>query len=200
MVGKLQSKYVDIEYTSGKFKSKIHITIHAIDDSISLLSLGRMQVQNANPADEIIPGIWLGSYRATGGQWLSSHTIACVFNCTKDIAFHPSIPVKYRVPVDDNLKDEEIRNLELWSYEIVFKMLQEYKKGKPILVHCAAGMQRSAACVAMFLIILKHMKPDEAIAYIQSKRPIAFRPAVNFRKAIDSFYESYQKDNTSRYI
>ena len=160
-----------------------------------------MQFEDANPADEIIPGIWLGSYKAASNpQWLANNRIGCVFNCTKDIAFHPTTPVKYRVPVDDNLKDEEIRNLELWSYEIVFKLLKEYKKGKPILVHCAAGMQRSAACMAMFLITLKHMKPIEAITYIRSKRPIAFRPAVNFRKAIDSFYESYQKEKTSRYI
>jgi protein-tyrosine phosphatase len=102
--------------------------------------------------------------------------------------------------VDDNLKDEEIRNLELWSYEIVYKLLHEYKIGQPILVHCAAGMQRSAACVAMVLIILKNMKPSDAIDYIRSKRPIAFRPAVNFEKAIHGFYQSYKTDANTKYI
>jgi rhodanese-related sulfurtransferase len=160
-----------------------------------------MKFEDANPADEILPGIWLGSIKAaTNPRWLSEHNIACVFNCTKDIALYPSIERKYRIPVDDNLKEEEIRNLELWSYEIVFKMLQEYKTGQPILVHCAAGMQRSAACMAMFLIVVKHMKPSDAVDYIRSKRPIAFRPAVNFKGAIDGFYNSYQKDFNNRYI
>ena len=160
-----------------------------------------MQFEDANPADEILPGIWLGSYKAASSEhWLSEHGIKCVFNCTKDIAFHPSIPKKYRVPVDDNLKEEEIRNLELWSYEIVYKLLKEYKAGQPILVHCAAGMQRSAASMAMFLIVLKNMKPSEAIAYIRSKRPIAFRPAVNFEKAIHGFYQSYKNDTLSQFI
>lgn len=160
-----------------------------------------MNFEDANPADEILPGIWLGSIKAaTNPHWLSEHNIACVFNCTKDIALHPSVARKYRIPVDDNLKEEEIRNLELWSYEIIVKMLNEYKLGQPILVHCAAGMQRSAACVAIFLIVVKHMKPSDAIEYIRSKRPIAFRPAVNFRKAIDGFYESYIKNYNNLYI
>jgi rhodanese-related sulfurtransferase len=161
----------------------------------------RKQFEEANPADEIIPGIWIGSQKAAlNKDWLSQHRISSVFNCTKDIPFYPNVTKKFRIPVDDNLKEEEIRNLELWSYEIVFKMLQEYKTGQTILVHCAAGMQRSAASVAMFLIVLKNMKPSEAIAYIRSKRPIAFRPAANFKPAIDGFYESYKSDNNRQYF
>lgn len=159
------------------------------------------EFEKANPADEIIPGIWIGSHKAALNQhWLSEHHIASVFNCTKDIAFHPSIANKYRIPVDDNLKEEEIRNLELWSYEIVYKMINEYKKGQPILVHCAAGMQRSAASVAMFLIALKNMKPQEAVDYIRSRRPIAFRPAVNFKQSIEGFYNSYKSDGNRQII
>jgi protein-tyrosine phosphatase len=105
-----------------------------------------------------------------------------------------NIPRKYRVPVDDNLQPEEIRNLELWSYEIVYKMTREYQTGQPMLIHCAAGMQRSAACVAMFLIATKNMTPDQAISYIRARRPIAFRPSANFREAIEGFYRSYQRD------
>jgi len=150
---------------------------------------------DANPADEILPGLWLGSIKAaTSTQWLGEQGIKAVFNCTKDIIFPPNIHRKYRVPVDDNLQRAEIRNLELWSYEIVFKMIREYKTGDPILVHCAAGMQRSAACVAMFLIATRNMRPDQAMEFIQERRPIAFRPAANFQQAIEGFYTSFQKD------
>jgi protein-tyrosine phosphatase len=117
-----------------------------------------------------------------------------VFNCTKDIPFLPTVQRKYRVPVHDNLQTHEIRNLELWSYEIVMKMTREYKTGQPLLVHCAAGMQRSAACVAMFLIATHSMTPDQAIEFIRSKRAIAFRPWANFRPAIEGFYTAYQRD------
>jgi hypothetical protein len=149
----------------------------------------------ANPADEIVPGLWLGNRTAALDQrWQGEKGIKCVFNCTKDIPFLPTVQRKYRVPVDDNLQADEIRNLELWSYEVVYKMTREYQTGQPLLVHCAAGMQRSAACVAMFLMATRNMNPDQAIEFIRSKRGIAFRPWANFRPAIEGFYNSYQRD------
>jgi len=155
-----------------------------------------MEIQGIpyNNADEIIPRLWLGNRKAAlDTDWLGVKGIKCVFNCTKDIPFVPSVQRKYRVPVDDNLQAEEIRNLELWSYEIVYKMTREYKTGQPILVHCAAGMQRSAACVAMFLMATQNMTPDQAIRYIRSIRRIAFSPGANFRSAMEGFYDSYQR-------
>lgn len=146
-------------------------------------------------ADEILPGLWLGNrYAALDPKWHSEKQIKCVFNCTKDIPFLQSVQRRYRVPVDDNLEPEEIRNLELWSYEIVYKMTREYQTGQPMLVHCAAGMQRSAACVALFLIATRNMTPQQAIDFIKEKRRIAFHPNANFGKALDGFYESYQRD------
>ena len=154
-----------------------------------------------NPADEIIPNLWLGNRAAAlDRRWLDQKGIKSVFNCTKDIPFVPQIQRKYRVPVDDNLEAQEIRNLEHWSYEVVMKMTREYRTGQPMLVHCYAGMQRSAACTAMFLIATRNMNPDQAISYIQSKRDIAFRPSANFRPAIEGFYASYQRDIAPKII
>ena len=156
-------------------------------------------VANANPADEVIPGLWLGSrYAALNGDYLKEKRIRAVFDCTKDIPFHTSIPRQYRVPVDDNLQPEEIRNLELWSYEIVYKIAMEMrraeKEGTAVLVHCAAGMQRSAASVAMYLIATKGMTTDEAMRFIRSKRSIAFTPAANFEASIRGFEAAFARD------
>jgi hypothetical protein len=148
----------------------------------------------ANPADEIVPGLWLGNRTAAlDAKWQGEKGIKCVFNCTKDIPFLPNVQRKYRVPVDDNLQANEIRNLELWSYEVVYKLNNEYKEGHPILVHCAAGMQRSPAVIAMFLIALAGMTHEQAILFIQSKRPVAFFMNANFLPAIKGFEESLQK-------
>jgi hypothetical protein len=155
----------------------------------------------ANAADEILPNLWLGSrIAALDPMWLGQKGIKCVFNCTKDIPFVDTIQRRYRVPVDDNLQDQEIRNLGFWSYEIVFKMTREYATGQPILVHCAAGMQRSAACIAMFLVATKGLTPEEAIKYIQERRPIAFRPFANFKDSIQHFYDTFQKDTVNNLI
>jgi len=144
------------------------------------------------PANEILPGLWLGNRAASQNvDWLRENNITAVFNATKDIPFAPGTVSMYRIPVDDNLQEDEIRNMELWSWEIVFKVLNEYNKGNRILVHCAAGMQRSAAIVAMVLIARYRCTTEEAIKYIQNKRPIAFFNQANFYKAIKNFEKSF---------
>ena len=144
--------------------------------------------QRRNDADEIIPRIWLGNYRAsTDEDFIRKNNINVVFNCTKDLPFSYSIPIKFRVPVDDNLQEAEIRNLELWAAEIAHKILMEYNKGHTILIHCMAGMQRSAACVAFFLIVHEEMHALDEMAFIKQRRSIAFHPSANFGRSIDYF-------------
>lgn len=147
-----------------------------------------------NDADLIVPGLWLGNAKASmDEEFLRKNNITCIFNCTKNEPFHSYSKKRYRVPVDDNLKQDEIRNMELWSYEIVYKLAREHKN-ENVLVHCYAGMQRSAAVVAMYLIARYNMKKDNAIAFVRRKRPIAFWPFVNFEKSIQGFQDAYEKD------
>ena len=156
-------------------------------------------VERANPADEILPGLYLGSrYAALNGEYLASKRIVSVFNCTKNILFDSSIKRQFRVPVDDSLEQPDIRNLELWSYELVYRIAAEYrlarKNDNAVLIHCAAGMQRSAASVAMYLIATQGMTTDQAVAYIRSKRSIAFQPEINFEDSIRGFEASFNKE------
>lgn len=144
-----------------------------------------MEDENAH---EILPRLWLGNIKAaTDEDFIRKHHITTVFNCTKNLPFSPSIPIKYRIPVDDNLKEEEIRNMELWSAEIAYKILAEYLDGKTVLVHCAAGKQRSAASVAFMLIVHLKMRGRDAMDFIHERRPITFLPRANFERAIDYF-------------
>ena len=149
----------------------------------------------ANNADQIIPNVWLGNLRAAHDEaFLRNANIQTVFNCTKDAPFHASIRRRYRIPVDDNLQEQEIRNLELWSYETVYKLLQEYKQGRPVLIHCHAGMQRSPAVTVMFLMVLYRMSVDQAKGYVKQKRPIVFFPQANFEQAMRGFERSLTKN------
>ena len=148
----------------------------------------------ANPADEILPGLWLGNIVASqSGEFLQGKSIKAVFNCTKNIPFYEGSRTLYRIPVDDNLQEEEIRNMELWSFEAVYKLRLEHKKG-PVLVHCHAGMQRSACIVAMYLIAIKGLQVEQAITYIKQRRPIAFTPGVNFLRSIQGFERTYDRE------
>jgi len=120
-------------------------------------------------------------------EFLKANNISVVFNCTKDLPFHNSIVKRYRVPVDDNLENVEINHMQAWAPEIVAKLLREYNAGHTILVHCFAGMQRSACVVAMTLIALLKKTSDEVMPFIREIRPIAFFPAANFERAIRGF-------------
>jgi protein-tyrosine phosphatase len=139
-------------------------------------------------ATEIIPRLFLGNVKASMNEnFIRNKNIQVVFNCTKNLEFSPNIAIKYRIPVDDDLTEDEIRNMELWSNEIAFKIMSEYIDGKTILVHCMAGMQRSACAVAFFLIAFMRLRALDAMKMIKEKRPIAFHPRANFGRAIDYF-------------
>lgn len=138
-----------------------------------------------NAADLVMPRLWLGNREAAADDtWLRANGITTVFNCTKTLPFAEAARWRYRVPVDDNLQPAEIANMGDWAAETQLKLLREYKAGRTILVHCHAGMQRSAAVVAMFLMTTQGMSANEAIQVVQQKRAITFRPAVNFEPSI----------------
>jgi len=130
-------------------------------------------------------------------DFLGKAKITSVFNCTKNLPFEPSIKRQFRVPLDDNLEPEEIRNMELWAMEIAYKIITELgrarEKGEGVLVHCHAGMQRSAGSVAIYLIATQGLTTDQAVAFIRKKRPIAFKPQVNFEKAIRGFEAAFER-------
>lgn len=147
-----------------------------------------------NDADEIRPRLWLGNYNAARDQeFLARYNVSVVFNCTKNLDFAdaPSVKKRYRIPVDDNLAPQEITNLANWSPEALYLLIQEYYSGATILVHCAAGMQRSAATVAMFLIATEGLTPEQAIAAVKARRPIAFFQSANFKASIEAFHKFF---------
>jgi hypothetical protein len=144
----------------------------------------------AEDADEIIPGVWIGRWQPAHNEaWLKAHGIKAVFNCTKQVGFHPSVPYQYRIPVDDNLRPVEINNMEAWAPEIAYKMLREFHAGHPMLIHCHAGMQRSTAACSFFLMVLTGRPLIQVMHLIKHKRPVAFEPSANFASAMRGFEE-----------
>ena len=145
------------------------------------------------PAHEILPGLWLGNKASSEDEdWMRKKNITAVFNATKTLPFAPSVVHQYRLPVDDNLEKLEIDNMERWAPQVLIDLIHERSAGKCVLVHCYAGMQRSAALVAMYLIATQDMSADQAIAFVREKRPVAFFRSVNFEPAIRGFERSFR--------
>jgi len=151
-----------------------------------------MDLKSYHHANLILPRLWLGDKKSsTDPEFLKSAGITTVFNATKDLPFSPLVQRKYRVPVDDNLQAIEIKHMADWSPEIVYKVVNEYKNGSVILIHCYAGMQRSAAIMAMVLIALSGHPASQVVPYIRSRREVAFFPATNFLQSILGFEKYY---------
>ena len=55
-----------------------------------------------------------------------------------------------------------------------------------MLVHCYAGVSRSAACVIAYLMQEKNMNFDDAFTFASKRRPIIF-PNVGFQKQLIEF-------------
>jgi protein-tyrosine phosphatase len=145
-------------------------------------------MSKTDPVNEIIPGVYISRWEvAVDPTWLTEHKIKAVFNCSKQIPFHPSIKNQYRVPVDDNLQPVEIKNMEKWAPEIAYKIVREYKAGNPILIHCHAGMQRSTTACAFFLMALTGEPLINIMRQIKKARPIAFEPSPNFIESLRGF-------------
>jgi protein tyrosine phosphatase len=111
-----------------------------------------------------------------------------IVNCTKHIPLATKTYETIRIAVDDH-PSECANMIKYITQTNVLKKIHDYRMAnRPVLVHCHAGMQRSAAIIACYLIKYYKMTPDEAIQFIKSKRPIAFYQQANFMDAIQHVY------------
>ena len=54
----------------------------------------------------------------------------------------------------------------------------------PTIVFCFKGRQRSATLIAAFLIKYTNISWKNSIKIIQTKKPLAFKPQINFAKSL----------------
>jgi len=141
----------------------------------------------AFPFHEIIELLFLGNAMS-----VNSRQFDMIVNCTKESEV--SFPTNYEaLCVRISIKDDPQESNKLLSDIDETKILEQIdwnlKNKRSVLVHCVMGIQRSCAVVACYLIKYYKMTPVEAIAYIKSKRPIAFFGNVNLLQAIEDFYK-----------
>jgi dual specificity MAP kinase phosphatase len=104
-----------------------------------------------------------------------------VVNCTADVPDVLPLPI-YRVPVDDwsGHADLLLRHLP-GAVQAIDAALS---RGQKVLVHCYAGIQRSASVVAAYLMWKYGATVAEAMAHIQNSKPETFGPDPTFADAL----------------
>ena len=145
------------------------------------------------PAKQIVPGLWIGSEGdSRDGAFFRKHSIGLVVNASANIPFRaPPDVATYRIPVDDAPSENEVM---LRHFPIVVLNIDDViKNGNGVLVHCRAGMQRSAATVAAYLMWKRGMTADEAMEFINRKKHETFWPVATFESALRAWETSLRK-------
>jgi len=126
------------------------------------------------PAKEIVPGLWIGSKgNATSASWVRDHNIKFIVNVSRDIPtpFTSAINT-YRIPVDDS-RDENGAIIKHWP--ITSAAIDDVlSHGGGVLVHCYAGIQRSAATVTAYLMWKRCLTARDAMKLVNSKKGETF--------------------------
>ena len=144
---------------------------------------------------EILPGLWLGNLEDARQH---SAAMDAVVNCTVDLPFfgmiddvptHPNFiprqPDLMRIPVNDDVS----ANASLGPYlpAAVDHIRSRLAQGKRVLVHCFAGMQRSAAVAAAVVMQERGLNAYVAVEFVRDRRPEAFLGGVNFMPSLHAF-------------
>ena len=154
-------------------------------------------VINTNPYDEIIPNLYLGSIKALEYSNINYKNNSLNFHMVVDLIkytnmVNTSMGQKFEkyinLPVNDS--PDECNNLlkMINDTQVLEKIHLALHQNKPVLVHCFAGMQRSCALVASYLIKYHNFTPINAINFIKTRRPIAFFGSVNFMDLLLTMY------------
>jgi len=140
-------------------------------------------------ANEIIPNLWLGSRNAPiERENLRKHNIKLIINCTKDINYPIDPDTKViRIPIND-INSYESNTILSEKIDLILFIINTYLKNKyGVLVHCYAGIQRSATVVLCYLMKYKNLNINVAKELMKSKRSIVFFPYPTF----DNFINNY---------
>jgi len=99
--------------------------------------------------------------------------------------------------VDDTAESDLLSSFD----ECVDFIRSGAEKGYATLVHCAAGISRSATICIAYLIKQQGMGADEALEYVRSRRPIVC-PNAGFREQLlryaDAQHQQPQKQKTRK--
>ena len=148
---------------------------------------------------EIIPGLFVGDEEAAKLVFIpGGPPVSRVINCANELfnweewsgPFTNGQPsdVYIKIPLEDDGSPKDLQVFEDGFKAVVAFLGDVSIEDKPVLIHCAMGISRSASMAAA---VMCHLNPnltvDTAVSMIMSKRPVAFdggtcqlyRPVLN---------------------
>lgn len=142
-----------------------------------------------NNCDQIIPYLYLGGVAAASDTTsLVQQGIRAVCCCVRELEFPTREFSKqveyYRVDVEDVSREP----IELFFPEATEFINQFVSKEMPVLVHCRAGVSRSASTVIAYLIRYQNYSLHDAFFLARSRRSIV-TPNIGFMEKLTEYEE-----------
>ena len=125
-------------------------------------------LKNDKAPAEIIPNLFLGSVGCSSNlEELQNNKITHIVCCASGM--ENKFPDKFKY-YNVNLLDKETENLRV-HLDGTYKFIDEaLKNGGRVLIHCYAGVSRSASVLIAYLMKSQKMKFEDALNLLKSKR------------------------------
>ena len=110
----------------------------------------------SDPGAEVLPGLFIGSLStAQNGEWLALNKIDTIINVsarqyTSTVTQHDIL--LYDIDITPELMSVFMKSFDLAAMIISKERAMDHR----ILVHCAQGVNRSAMCIAWYLMYTGH--------------------------------------------
>ncbi|CAC9500623.1 putative dual specificity protein phosphatase [Leishmania infantum JPCM5] len=147
----------------------------------AIRSLSSFGIDSLNQMQEIVPGLWCGSYHpAIDRELMKRHGITHVCCC---IGTPPSFPGDfiYMTLSADDRPDYDMTPHFAHTFEFIENALVTNHGG--VLVHCGAGISRAPTVVSAYLMRKLRLCSSAAIHLVQQHRPCA-SPNTGFRQQL----------------
>ncbi|KAG9110285.1 hypothetical protein FRC07_008219 [Ceratobasidium sp. 392] len=139
--------------------------------------------------DEVIENLWVGDFgAATSLELLEEAGVKYVVSCMRGkVRVHETMR-RHQIPLDDT---EEQDVLSYLPATIAF-IQSALASGDGVLIHCMAGMSRSATIAAAYLMHSQGLDPTGALELIREVRPV-IEPNPAFLHQLEVFHAAYCK-------
>ncbi|KAI1287998.1 Dual specificity protein phosphatase 1-B [Halotydeus destructor] len=145
----------------------------------ALLSLGA----SSDPV-EILPHLYLGSEsHASSQDTLERLGITALLNVSHTCPNHFEQLFTYKsIPVEDTC----LENISAHFHEAIDFIEKIEKNGGKVLVHCHAGISRSATICIAYIMSTRKLRMEEAYEFVKSRRTVV-SPNFNFMEQLLTF-------------